>query len=76
MHLCKRSVNESQRMILIANSNSQDTVNKIHKHVGDELTFVVISAITSHAVYRSDLQLAMRPDTSNICVEIITTDQL
>jgi hypothetical protein len=45
-------------------------------HVGDELTYVVISNKTGHAMYRSDLRTATDPNAPNFRAEVIAGDNL
>jgi hypothetical protein len=48
----------------------------IAPHEGDELTFVVVNPVSSHAVYQLFLLSTISLDANNICTEIITADHL
>jgi hypothetical protein len=48
----------------------------IAEHVGDELTFVVISDATGHAMYRSDLRTTADPNAPNFRAESVAADAL
>jgi hypothetical protein len=48
----------------------------VAEHVGDELTYVVVSNKTGHAMYRSDLRTATDPNAPNFCSEVVAGDKL
>jgi hypothetical protein len=43
----------------------------VAKHVGDELTYIVISEKTGHAIFLSDIRTATDPNAPNFCAEVI-----
>jgi hypothetical protein len=47
----------------------------VAEHVGDELTFVVVSDTTGFAMYRSDLRMATDPDAPNFRAETLAADK-
>jgi hypothetical protein len=48
----------------------------VAEHVGDELTFIVVSDATSHAMFRSDLRTATDPNAPNFQAETKAADKL
>jgi hypothetical protein len=48
----------------------------VAEHVGDELTFIVVSDKTGHAILRSDLRTATDPNAPNFRAETIAVDHL
>jgi hypothetical protein len=45
-------------------------------HVGDKLTYVVVSNKTGHTIYRSDLRTATDPNAPNFRAEVLAADNL
>jgi hypothetical protein len=48
----------------------------VAEHVGDELTFIVVSNETSHALFHSDLQTAADPNAPNFRAETNNVDKM
>jgi hypothetical protein len=48
----------------------------VAKHVGDELTFIVVSDKTGHAMFRSDLRTVTDPNAPNFQAKTIAADHL
>jgi hypothetical protein len=48
----------------------------VAEHVGDELTYIVISQKTNHAIYRSDIRTATDPNAPNFRAEVEAESKL
>jgi hypothetical protein len=48
----------------------------VAEHVGDELTFIVVSDKTGHAMFRSDLQTVTDPNAPNFRAETVAADHM
>jgi Reverse transcriptase (RNA-dependent DNA polymerase) len=46
----------------------------VAEHVGDELTYIIVSDATGHAMFRSDLRTATDPNSPNFRAETVAAD--